>query len=98
MGQRLMRPGELEEVGRTITLKYAGKCGQCGALLPVGSESIWYAHGQVYCVVCPVITTGEKVEPTEYRECEHCGEELSEDSINQGHCAECSMPMDDDEV
>ena len=38
--------------GRTITLKYAGKCKDCGARLPKGSKAKWYGKGIVYGLDC----------------------------------------------
>ena len=35
-------------MARRITLKFAGKCAECGTLLPVGSSAVWYGRGRVY--------------------------------------------------
>jgi len=37
---------------KTITLKYAGKCADCGAALPVGTRARWYGRGRVYGLTC----------------------------------------------
>lgn len=34
---------------KTITLKFAGKCRDCGFELPAGSRARWYGKGRVYC-------------------------------------------------
>lgn len=34
---------------RTINLKYAGVCTDCGAHLNVGEPARWYGKGKVYC-------------------------------------------------
>ena len=39
-------------MAKTITLKYAGKCADCGAELPVGSKAKWYGRGRVYGLEC----------------------------------------------
>ena len=33
-----------------ITLKYEGKCMDCGSVLAVGAEARWYGRGRIYCV------------------------------------------------
>ena len=38
--------------GRLITLKYAGKCNDCGSKLAVGEKARWYSRGIVYGIVC----------------------------------------------
>ena len=37
---------------RTITLKFAAKCRDCGAVLEVGSTARWYGRGRVYGTTC----------------------------------------------
>ena len=37
---------------KTITLKFAGKCVDCGAVLPVGTTARWYGRGRVYGLTC----------------------------------------------
>ena len=37
---------------KTITLKYAGKCADCGAVLAVGTTARWYGRGRVYGLDC----------------------------------------------
>ena len=37
---------------KTITLKFAGKCADCGAVLPVGTRARWYGRGRVYGLDC----------------------------------------------
>ena len=37
---------------KTITLKFAGKCADCGAVLPVGTTARWYGRGRVYGLTC----------------------------------------------
>ena len=37
---------------RTITLKYAGRCKDCGADLAVGEKAKWYGRGKVYGLDC----------------------------------------------
>ena len=43
---------------RTITLKYAGTCRDCGASLAVGSKAVWYGRGKVYGIGCHESTSG----------------------------------------
>ena len=38
--------------GKTITLKYAGTCRDCGAKLEAGSRATWYGRGKVYGLDC----------------------------------------------
>jgi hypothetical protein len=35
-------------MARTITLKFPGKCADCGAALEVGASAVWYGRGRVY--------------------------------------------------
>ncbi len=37
---------------KTITLKFEGKCADCGAVLAVGSRARWYGRGRVYGLDC----------------------------------------------
>ena len=37
---------------KTITLKFAGKCADCGAVLAVGTTARWYGRGRVYGLDC----------------------------------------------
>ena len=37
---------------RTITLKYPGRCRDCGADLAVGEKAKWYGRGKVYGLNC----------------------------------------------
>lgn len=37
---------------KTITLKYAGKCADCGAVLEVGTTARWYGRGRIYGLDC----------------------------------------------
>lgn len=39
-------------MAKTITLKYAGVCADCGARLPAGSRARWYGRGKVYGLTC----------------------------------------------
>ena len=39
-------------MAKTITLKFEGKCADCGATLPVGSTARWYGRGRVYGFDC----------------------------------------------
>jgi hypothetical protein len=46
---------------KTITLKFAGKCADCGAVLPVGTTARWYGRGRVYGLTCHEDTRGEAI-------------------------------------
>lgn len=37
---------------KTITLKYAAKCRDCGAELSPGTTARWYGRGRVYGLTC----------------------------------------------
>jgi len=37
---------------KIITLKFAGRCADCGADLPVGSKAKWCGRGRVYGIGC----------------------------------------------
>jgi len=37
---------------RTISLRRAAKCADCGADLPVGTRAKWYRNGAVYGLTC----------------------------------------------
>lgn len=37
---------------RTITLKFPGRCADCGATLEVGTRARWYGRGKVYGTTC----------------------------------------------
>lgn len=37
---------------KTITLKFKGKCADCGAVLEVGTTARWYGRGRVYGLEC----------------------------------------------
>ena len=39
-------------MSRVITLKYAGRCSDCGSSLPVGARARWYGRGRVYGLDC----------------------------------------------
>ena len=39
-------------MSKLITLKFAGKCKDCGAELEVGSQARWYGRGRVYGMDC----------------------------------------------
>ena len=39
-------------MAKIITLKYAGKCADCGASLPAGTRAKWYGRGRVYGLDC----------------------------------------------
>ena len=39
-------------MAKIITLKYAGKCADCGAELPAGSRARWYGRGKIYGLDC----------------------------------------------
>ena len=39
-------------MAKIITLKYAGRCTDCGASLPVGARAKWYGRGRVYGLDC----------------------------------------------
>ena len=39
-------------MAKTITLRYAGKCSDCGTPLPVGTRAKWYGRGRVYGLDC----------------------------------------------
>ena len=39
-------------MARIITTKYAGKCADCGATLPVGTRARWYGRGKLYGLDC----------------------------------------------
>lgn len=39
-------------MARVIKLKYAARCKDCGADLPVGSRARYYGYGRVYGVDC----------------------------------------------
>lgn len=44
--------------GRFITLKFAGRCADCGATLVVGTKAKWYGRGRVYGLTCHDRNTG----------------------------------------
>jgi len=35
-------------MAKTITLKFSGKCKDCGAVLDVGAKALWYGRGVIY--------------------------------------------------
>ena len=37
---------------KTITLKYAGNCYECGARLPIGSRARYYGRNRMYGTEC----------------------------------------------
>ena len=39
-------------MAKTITLKFPGKCADCGAALQVGERARWYGRGKVYGTTC----------------------------------------------
>lgn len=39
-------------MAKTITLKFPGRCADCGADLPVGSKARWYGRGRVFGIGC----------------------------------------------
>ena len=39
-------------MAKTITLKFAGKCRDCGTILPIGEKARWYGRGVVYGIGC----------------------------------------------
>jgi len=39
-------------MARTITLKYSGRCKDCGAFLPAGSRAKYYGRGRIYGIGC----------------------------------------------
>ena len=41
-----------EVMAKTITLKFAGTCKECGTALPVGTKAKWYGRGVVYGLTC----------------------------------------------
>lgn len=44
---------------KTINLKYAGTCADCGAHLPVGAPAKYYGRGRVYGTECHPDTRGK---------------------------------------
>ena len=38
--------------GKKISLKYEGKCRECGAALAAGETAYWYGKGKVYGIGC----------------------------------------------
>jgi len=49
---------------KKITLRYAGKCRECGAKLEVGESAWWYGKGKVYGTNCH--SKDSKKEVTEF--------------------------------
>ena len=45
-------------MARTITLRYAARCADCGAQLPAGTRARWYRRGVVYGLACHDTTAG----------------------------------------
>ena len=43
-----------------IAIKYAGRCHECGAVLPAGSEARYYGHGILYGIACHPQRNGHK--------------------------------------
>ena len=39
-------------MAKTIFLKYAGRCSDCGTSLSVGTKAKWYGRGKVYGLDC----------------------------------------------
>jgi len=39
-------------MAKTITLKFAGKCRDCGTILTAGEKARWYGRGVVYGIGC----------------------------------------------
>ena len=39
-------------MARTITLKFAGTCADCGTKLGVGALARWYGRGRIYGIGC----------------------------------------------
>ena len=50
--------------GRRITLKFAGKCTDCGAELAVGSTARWYGRGRIYGLTCHTQEVNPEPKPT----------------------------------
>jgi len=48
---------------KIITLKYAGKCIDCGASLSKGSHAKWYGRGRIACHSCNNIDSYTPGEP-----------------------------------
>jgi len=50
---------------KTITLKYAGTCQNCGQRLTAGSRAHWHGRGKVSCLSCsePAHTTSDGQKP-----------------------------------
>lgn len=47
-------------MARTITLRYATYCKECGTHLPVGSKAKYYGSGRVYGTECHSKPTAKK--------------------------------------
>ena len=45
-------------MAKTITLKFAGKCRECGTDLPAGTKAKWYGRGRVYGLDCHAAPNG----------------------------------------
>ncbi len=64
---------------KTITLKFAGKCRDCGAVLAVGSRARWYGRGRVYGMDCHEDTRGATKAPDPMEEGAQLEDRLSDD-------------------
>ena len=60
---------------KVITLKFEGRCADCGATLPVGPRAKWYGRGRVYGIGCHTKETSKapSLRATGYREGEPLG-------------------------
>jgi hypothetical protein len=57
-------------MARFITLKFPGKCADCGAALPVGTKARWYGRGKVYGTTCHEQRTRASRKPWDARAAE----------------------------
>ncbi len=69
---------------RTITLKFAAKCRDCGADLAKGTTARWYGRGRVYGLTChpdsrQATPTNAQLPPDAYEEGAQLEERLSDD-------------------
>ncbi len=53
-------------MSRTIRLKYASRCADCGTHLPAGTRARWYRRGVVYGLTCHDKTTPGDAARTAY--------------------------------
>ena len=47
--------------GKLITLKFDGKCRECGSGLKAGDKAYWYGRGKVYGTSCHSMNNERKI-------------------------------------